>query len=81
MGLYLAPVFREESPLMPPHTTISLPVQTAMWYCRGVGAFAALIDVQVSVAGLYLAPVFKRLGALVELPPHTIISLPVQTAV
>jgi hypothetical protein len=34
-----------------------------------------LVAVQVSVLGLYLPPVLK------ELPPQTIISLPVQTAV
>jgi hypothetical protein len=35
--------------------------------------------VQLSVVGLYLLPVFKKL--LLPYPPQTIISLPVQTAV
>jgi len=37
-----------------------------------------LIAIQVSVAGLYLAPVFKK---TLYNPPQTIISLPVHTAV
>jgi hypothetical protein len=37
-----------------------------------------LIAVQLSVLGLYLAPVFEKPGLY---PPQTIISLPVQTAV
>jgi hypothetical protein len=42
-----------------------------------------LMAVQLSVEGLYLPPVLKKLvppGPDVT-PPHTIISLPVQTAV
>jgi hypothetical protein len=38
-----------------------------------------LMDVQLSMTGLYLPPVFKSLLPLY--PPQTIISLPVQTAV
>ena len=38
-----------------------------------------LVAVQLSVMGLYLPPVLKRLG--LAYPPQTIISLPVQTAV
>ena len=38
-----------------------------------------LVAVQVFVLGLYLPPVFKT--PLVPIPPQTIISLPVQTAV
>jgi hypothetical protein len=45
-----------------------------------VGAPAVLIAIQLSVPGLYLPPVFKRLKLKVS-PPHTIISLSVQTAV
>jgi hypothetical protein len=37
-----------------------------------------LVAVQLSVLGVYLPPVFK---ASPNLPPQTIISLPVQTAV
>jgi hypothetical protein len=39
-----------------------------------------LVDVQLSVLGLYLPPVFSQLLTLPD-PPQTIISLPVQTAV
>ena len=47
---------------------------------RAVGALVVVVAVQLSVAGLYLPPVLGRppVGAL---PPQTIISLPVQTAV
>jgi hypothetical protein len=38
-----------------------------------------LVAVQLSVLGLYLPPVFRELVPL--FPPHTIISLPVHTAV
>jgi hypothetical protein len=44
-----------------------------------VGALLVLVAVQLSVFGLYLPPVFKKL--LPFYPPQTIISLPVQTAV
>ena len=40
-----------------------------------------LVAVQVSVLGLYLPPVFKKTLMALALPPQTIISLPVQTAV
>ena len=43
------------------------------------GALVPLVAVQLSVPGLYLPPVPK--GLLLALPPHTIISLPVHTAV
>ena len=39
-----------------------------------------LVDVQLSVVGLYLPPVLKFLPKSC-VPPQTIISLPVQTAV
>jgi hypothetical protein len=38
-----------------------------------------LVAVQLSVVGLYRPPVFKKL--LPPIPPQTIISLPVHTAV
>jgi hypothetical protein len=38
-----------------------------------------LVAVQLSVSGLYFPPVFKKLR--VSVPPQTIISVPVQTAV
>jgi hypothetical protein len=81
LGLYLRPVLKT-LPLVscPPHTIISLPVQTAVCPLRPVGALVVLVAVQLSVLGLYLRPVFKTL-LLVPCPPHTIISLPVHTAV
>ena len=44
-----------------------------------MGALVVLVAVQLSVLGLYLPPVFKKL--MPANPPQTIISLPVQTAV
>jgi hypothetical protein len=41
-----------------------------------VGALMVLVTVQLLVMGLYLPPLFKS-----PLPPQTIISLPVHTAV
>ena len=43
-----------------------------------MGALVMLVAIQVSVLGLYLPPVFS---SRLDDPPHTIISLPVQTAV
>ena len=63
----------------PPHTIISLPVHTAVWPERALGALVVLVAVQLSVLGLYLPPVLKWLPLL--FPPQTIISVPVQTAV
>src|SRR5262245_61087794 len=80
-GLYLPPVFTKGNP-PPPQTIISLPVQTAVCKLRAEGALLVLVAIQLSVAGLYVPPVFKvvKVGKR-ELPPQTIISLPVQTAV
>jgi len=64
---------------IPPQTIISLPVHTAVCSDRASGESGVLVAVQLSVAGLYLPPVFKK--PLSPAPPHTIISLPVQTAV
>ena len=44
-----------------------------------MGALVMLVAAQLSVLGLYLPPVLKSVLLLV--PPQTIISLPVQTAV
>src|SRR5438034_379800 len=65
---------------VPPHTTIALPVHTAVWKNRPVGASAVLVAVQLSAPGLYLPPVFRSLTTLLS-PPQTIISLPVHIAV
>src|SRR6266853_1966542 len=43
-----------------------------------MGALVVLVIVQLSVTGLYLPPLFKKLVS--PKPPHTIISLPVHTA-
>ena len=56
---YLPPVFRTLLLSYPPQTIISLPVQTAVWDARAAGAFAVLVAIQLSVLGLYLAPVLK----------------------
>src|SRR5213080_4375946 len=64
--------------LVPPQTTISLPVHTAVLRDRAAGAPVVLVAVQLSVLGLYRPPVLSTLPLV---PPQTIISLPVQTAV
>jgi hypothetical protein len=59
-GLYLPPVFSgRKFSSIPPQTTISLPVQIAVWAYRGTGALVVLVAVQLSVLGLYLPPVLK----------------------
>ena len=60
-GLYLPPVLKYVGDASPPHTIISLPVQTAVWSYRAVGALAVLVAGQLSVPGLYLPPVLKKL--------------------
>jgi hypothetical protein len=49
-GLYLLPVFvfGGVEKLAPPQTIISLPVQTALWPSRAVGAFTIVVGVQLS---------------------------------
>ena len=75
---YLPPVLEMQGlpTSHPPHTIISLPVQTAECEYRASGAFVVLVAIQLSVTGLYLPPVFPGLPE-----PQTIISLPVQTTV
>src|SRR5712675_1288988 len=88
VGLYLPPVFKFVPP-NPPQTIISLPVHTAVWPPRAVGALVVLVAVQLSVLGSYLPPVFRVLPSICVAapiwrrlyPPQTIISLPVQSAV
>ena len=78
---YLPPVFKPAPPpIAPPQTIIfiSLSVHTAVGPARRAGALVMLVAVQLSVLGLYLPPVFNKLPLM---PPQTIISLPVQTAV
>ena len=70
---YLPPVSKSSKlPLRaPPQAIISLPVHTAVWEKRAAGALVVLVAVQLSVPGLYLPPVLKRL--LIAIPPQTII--------
>ena len=75
MGSSRPPVFKP-----PPQMIISLPVHTAVWFCRACGALVMLVAIQLLVPGLYLPPVFKTLIS-VGVPPQTIISLPVHAAV
>ena len=79
LGLYLAPVFNNA------FSSDSTPDDhfSASPHCRGIGsgegALVVLVAVQLFVLGLYLPPVLRSVpGAL---PPQTIISLPVHTAV
>jgi hypothetical protein len=55
---------------------ISVPVQTATWRCRPLGAPVIEVGSHESVAGVYRPPVFRE-----GYPPQTIISVPVQIAV
>lgn len=81
LGLYLPPVFKEPppKPLAPPQMIISLPVQTVAGRYRPLGTLVVLVAVQLSVLGLYLPPVLKKVLPLY--PPQTIISLLLHTAV
>ena len=58
-GLYLPPVLKYVGDASPPHTTISLPVQTAVCPSRASGALVVLVVSQLSLSGVYLPPVFK----------------------
>src|SRR5262245_3223069 len=71
MGLYLPP-------WPEPQTIISVPVHTASCPVRAAAAPVVEVGETVSVAGSYWKPVFN--GTSWD-PPHTIILLPVQTAV
>lgn len=76
---YFPPLFKSTGPVpRPPQTIISLPDQIAVWRYRAAGALLILVAVQLSMPGLYLPPVFKYPGLV---PPQTIISVAVQTAV
>ena len=61
-GSYLPPVFNKLEASHPPHIIISLSVQTAVCPNRPVGALVVDVAIQLSVRGLYLAPVFKWAG-------------------
>jgi hypothetical protein len=60
---------------------ISLPVQSAVCTNRAMGVFTVLIGIQLSLVGLYRPPVLNMQLPPQPLPPQTIISLPVHTAV
>src|SRR5438093_485455 len=67
VGLYLPPVLSPTPhPLpqeaIPPQTIISLPVHTAVCWSRASGALVVLVPVQLSVLGLYLAPLLVPPG-------------------
>src|SRR6185436_6615319 len=76
-GLYTPPVTRLPASFLPPQTIMRLPVQTAPCWERAWGGLVLPKLLQVFVVGLYLIPVF--IGWLLY-PPHTSISVPVQTA-
>src|ERR1051326_887645 len=81
---YIPPVFKKMKLLPtkkpPPQTIISLPVHTAVCKSRGCGAFAVLVDTQLPLPGSYLPPSLKFMQGKQKMPPHMIISVPVQTA-
>jgi hypothetical protein len=67
--------------LSPPQTIISVPVHTTVCASRPTGAAVTLVATQLLVIGLYLPPVLRDTQeGLQEVPPQTIISLPVHTA-
>jgi hypothetical protein len=54
----------------------------AVWRLRPVGGLVTLVDIQLSVPGVYRLPVFHQCEfPSKKNPPQTIISLPVQIAV
>ena len=59
---YLPPLLRRPPVPCPPQTIISLPVQTAVGCSRASGASVVLVAIQLSVPGLYLPPVLKKLS-------------------
>ena len=65
---------------VPPQTTISLPVQTAVCHFRAAGALVVVVAVQALVVGLYRPPVLNLLLLKKSVPPQIIISLPDQIA-
>ena len=76
-GSYRPPVSRLVLPVLPPHTSISPPVQSAEWRPRATGALETETGRQVFCAGSYAAPEFRCVPELSR-PPQTITSEPVQ---
>src|SRR5215467_12552582 len=83
LGLYLPPVLKEPlTPLNPPQMIISVPVHTAVCSILASGALVVLVAVQLSVLGSYFPPLSKgQTEPGHQLPPQTIISLSLHTAV
>jgi hypothetical protein len=67
----------------PPQTIISVPVHTAVCSSRADGAPVSVVAAQVSEAGSYRPPllIWQECSSSRPQPPHTIISVPVHTAV
>ena|SRR5437773_1523003 len=80
LGSYFPPVFKNWESPAPPQTIISLPVHTAVGTNRADGELMVVVASQLSVGGLYVPPVFRPLKKTSSIPPQTIISLPVHTA-
>ena len=57
---YLPPLSKAVTAEKPPQTIISLPVQIVVCEARASGALVVLVAAQLSVVGLYLAPVFRK---------------------
>src|SRR3989442_329375 len=81
VGSYCPPVFSRgeagDKSVRPPHTTIRVPVHTAVWLVRDKGALLVDVGDQVSVVGSYRPPVLRNRPPW---PPHTTMRLPVQIA-
>ena len=60
LGLYLPPVFKLPLPSYPPHTTISLPVHTAVCQYRPVGA---LVVLALGVGGFLAVRYTQQVGS------------------
>jgi hypothetical protein len=78
-GSYWPPVFADV-PSKPPQAIILVPVHTAVWEKRAVGApVVEVAAVQELESGSYWPPVLTELTP--SKPPQTIILMPVHTAV
>ena len=78
-GLYLPPVFNGSCRQIRPRRSFRCRSRLLCDAFAESGALVVLVAVQLSVLGLYLPPVFKLPKS--PIPPQTIISLPVHTAV
>ena len=82
LGLYLPPVFEMVGLTIDstPDDHLTSSPDCCVKRARAGGALIVLVGVQLFVAGLYLPPVSNHSPPSI-VPPQTIISLPVQTAV